>query len=117
MAHHGPVSYVVVVSDYPREIIEPIPEIERYVAHIDWITHLLGGKLSLDRTIEQNGIQGHEYEFQIEDKGVIRTTLFWSGNRQYCVNVTFKPELYNDQAAEYFLNSFKLTDAVQDTAP
>ena len=76
MAHHGPVSYVVVVSDYPREIIEPIPEIERYVAHIDWITHLLGGKLSLDRTIEQNGIQGHEYEFQIEDKGVIRTRLF-----------------------------------------
>jgi hypothetical protein len=105
----SPTRYTVAVSEYPAEVIEGASEDERLDASRDWGLFGLGGKLVGERAVTQHGLKGREQVVEVEGKGVVRTRLFWAGRKLYQANVVSKPRFLNAKAADYFLDSFRLT--------
>jgi hypothetical protein len=116
-AAHGVAHCVVGVSEYPGGTVEAASENERLDSAQGWIVVALGGKLSRQVDIEQNGLKGRECEIEVEGMGMTRTRLFWVGHRLYQVLVAYKEEFLNTKAADFFLDSFTLDKRPSSTAP
>jgi hypothetical protein len=107
-AWHGITPCMVIVSEYPRETVDSLPENARIDAARDWIAKAADGVVTRDATIQQHGLGGREFIVETKDGCVMQSRHFWVGHRLYQVTVTFKPMFLNRRAADYFLDSFQL---------
>lgn len=108
-----PTHYTIAVSEYPDEILAGTTEEERLATGRELALMGLGGRLVREVPMEQHGRKGVERLIEVEGKGVLWTRLFASGKRLYQVQVVYKLEFFNEPAAKYFLDSFRLLDAIE----
>jgi hypothetical protein len=118
-----PVRYFAAVTDYPKQVMRTT-EKERLDASRDAVplglTHFgMSGKVRSERAVEQGGLTGRDYIVDVGGGGLLRRRLFWRGTRLY--NVGFATgkilKYFNERAAEFYLDSFRVDAAAEDKAP
>jgi hypothetical protein len=67
-----------------------------------------GSKVVGDEPIEQYGRKGREFRIESATRGVLRTRYFWVGRNVVSGMVTYKPQSFVPQAADYFLRSLQI---------
>jgi hypothetical protein len=109
-ASYNRAAYSVTVGRYPPDFIPPAAEETSLEADLEQ-TKQLGAQLMVWQRIVLPGHEGREHMFAIKGKGIVRSRLFWVGQRQYMaiVSASQKEDVESPQAVS-FLTSFRLED-------
>jgi hypothetical protein len=94
--------YDVNVFEYPSVFVAAIQQ-ARFEAEHETSLAAMGGKLVREDRIEQHGWKGNEYLIEVEGLGQFR--------RRYTVLAAFNTQFLNANAAQFFLDSFRLDRA------
>jgi hypothetical protein len=107
---HNVCRYDVNVFEYPSVFVAAIQQ-ARFEAEHETSLAAMGGKLVREDRIEQHGWKGNEYLIEVEGLGQFRQRAFWVGRRRYTVLAAFNTQFLNANAAQFFLDSFRLDRA------
>jgi hypothetical protein len=108
LATHHTTNYAIAVSEQPKEVIERSTKEEIFAAGRDLVTLAAEGKVISDQPFEQQGVKGREIVIKVGDNS-LRSRSFLVGCRLYHIQVTSNDEFLIREAADYFLNSFRLS--------
>jgi hypothetical protein len=106
----SPTRYVISVSEYDEEVLQGKEEKQLLEASTAAAAFGVQGKIVRAGEVVQGGLKGREHTIDAGKPGIMRARLFWSGRRMYTVMVVYQTQFLNAKAADYFLDSFRLTE-------
>jgi hypothetical protein len=106
-AAHGVTQCIVMVADYPEELVKATTEEDRFEGMASMVGLGLEANLVSNEAVVQGTHTGRQLVIETP-LGAFRNRLFWVGNRQYAVMVVFDPRFLNATAADYFLDSLHI---------
>ena len=108
----GSTAYYVSYADYPAEIIEQSDPIKILEGSRDGASQSVSGKVTSDKPISLDRHPGREITVEGKDENgqsvTIKSRIFLVDNRLYQIMVISPQRNFDNNAADTFLQSFKL---------